>query len=451
MTSTNEELPPPPKPRASPFDYRNTDLVSRLLAATPPYLYNLPLVPHNFFFSEMLRSLVQAKTENANRTSSAPIHHRRSRKRSWVQSQPDYYQQKEPPKIEKPEMPPPSNWLGKTEKTNAYPNRLPERPLELTTDKYNVNINTKVNSSEIHPDPRLMQHQNLDFNSEKQELKPNPIHFPFPPASQQTPPSSDLILPPPPPVWYPPLYPSPYAIDPLHFFIDLRVSGHIYDRKNQNDNSNSPHTTTSATSPSPGTSTITQEPITKLPNSIDNLQDTFRLSRHASAFSVPSSRLNRNGPINLTNYSQIKACNESKLSSQTKDSTGRTKFDVKSLGFERSCNKTSLNYVVNNVQRIYREVNPLSFKSEPDIKNEEKEELKTTEKERVDETEEEKEKKVKDLRALIGLELVVDYMNHAKPEQRNGNSEESSTDFESVGSPAVDVVAIQEETDGCKI
>ena len=49
-----------------PSDVRNGDLVSLLLAATPPYLYNIPLVPQTFFFSEMLKSFVQAKTERQN-------------------------------------------------------------------------------------------------------------------------------------------------------------------------------------------------------------------------------------------------------------------------------------------------------------------------------------------------------------------------------------------------
>lgn len=49
-----------------PSDVRNGDLVSLLLAATPPYLYNMPLVPQSFFFSEMLRSFVQAKAERQN-------------------------------------------------------------------------------------------------------------------------------------------------------------------------------------------------------------------------------------------------------------------------------------------------------------------------------------------------------------------------------------------------
>lgn len=62
-TAPEAHLLPPPKPKLSPLELRNTDLVSRLLAATPPYLYNMSLLPNTYFFSEMLRSLVQAKNE----------------------------------------------------------------------------------------------------------------------------------------------------------------------------------------------------------------------------------------------------------------------------------------------------------------------------------------------------------------------------------------------------
>lgn len=461
MTSTNEELPPPPKPRASPFDYRNTDLVSRLLAATPPYLYNMPLVPHSFFFSEMLRSLVQAKTENANRNAST-IHQRRSRKRSWTQAHSEYYHHKEQTKIEKPDMPPPSTWVSKSEKANIYHNKPAERPLELTTDKFNLNNSPKMNVTETQHEPKLLNHHPnvenplgiINFNSDSKEPKPSHLQFPFPPVPPQTSTSSDIILPPPPPVWYPPLYPTPYGIDPLHFFIDLRVSGHIYDRKNQKDSANSPHTTTAATSPVPSSSTTTNEcSSTEISHSIESLQDPFKHSRHTSAFSVPSSRLTRNIPINLSNYAHGRGNSENnkQTATESKDSMGHTKFDVKSLGLEQSCNKISTNYVMRNIYRIYRELQNFSYKIEPDeLKHEETREPSetTTDTEGNDkETEEEKEKRVRDLRALIGLELVVDYMNHSKPGQRSRTSEESSTDLDSSDSTAVDVVALNEETE----
>ncbi|KOX76725.1 hypothetical protein WN51_11081 [Melipona quadrifasciata] len=68
------------------------------------------------------------------------------------------------------------------------------------------------------------------------------------------------------PLWYPP-YPMPQSypgIDPLHFFIDLRVSGHIWDRK------------------------------------LSERQLPFK-GKHCSAFSVPQSKeYNSNRPLNLT-------------------------------------------------------------------------------------------------------------------------------------------------------
>jgi hypothetical protein len=57
----------------------SSDLVSQFLAATPSYLYNISSNSSNFFFSEMLRSLVQAK----NNTFSSDNVKIRNRKRSW--------------------------------------------------------------------------------------------------------------------------------------------------------------------------------------------------------------------------------------------------------------------------------------------------------------------------------------------------------------------------------
>ena len=58
-----DERPPrgPEEGISSPVNthLRSNDLVSKLLAATPPYLYAVPPAPHSFFFSEMLRSFVQ--------------------------------------------------------------------------------------------------------------------------------------------------------------------------------------------------------------------------------------------------------------------------------------------------------------------------------------------------------------------------------------------------------
>ncbi|KAK4881962.1 hypothetical protein RN001_005281 [Aquatica leii] len=453
MTSTNEELPPPPKPRASPFDYRNTDLVSRLLAATPPYLYNMPLIPHSFFFSEMLRSLVQAKTENANRNITTPhLHQRRSRKRSWTQVNADYYLNKDHAKIEKPDMPPPTSWLGKTDNTdNTYTNKV-ERPLELTTDKlvHSSNNNLKINLEDNHHDNKHIYHQSIEnplnntSKQDQQQMKHN-IQYPFPPTPQPSN-ASDIVLPPPPPVWYPALYPTPYGIDPLHFFIDLRVSGHIYDRKNQRGSPISPQTTTSASSPSINKNSP-QDTNTNEMTYSESLQDPFRQTRHSSAFSVPSSRLAKNIPMNLSNYQQTRKNIETKM--EIKEN-GHTKFDVKSLGFEKSSNKLGCNYVMGNILQIYKQLHENEYKSEPkEVKQEEhRDTTETTTDTETNEKEtlEEKEKRVKGLRALIGLELVVDYMNQAKPGDNSKISDDSSTDLDSSDSTTVDVVALQEDT-----
>lgn len=39
------------------------ELVCRLVAATPPYLYSPAGLPHAFFFSELLRGLVEARAK----------------------------------------------------------------------------------------------------------------------------------------------------------------------------------------------------------------------------------------------------------------------------------------------------------------------------------------------------------------------------------------------------
>ncbi|KAK5649834.1 hypothetical protein RI129_000863 [Pyrocoelia pectoralis] len=458
MTSTNEELPPPPKPRASPFDFRNTDLVSRLLAATPPYLYNMPLIPHSFFFSEMLRSLVQAKNESANRSTSAPhMNHRRPRKRSWTQVNSDYYMHKDHPKTEKIEMPPPASWISKPDISEPpYTNKMEDIPLELTTDKLNITSNnlSKVTHEDGQQDNKFIYHTALEnplSNANQSELKQKNAQYPFPQNPHLTN-SSDVVLPPPPPVWYPALYPTPYGIDPLHFFIDLRVSGHIYDRKNQRESSTSPETTTSTVSPNLNVNNCTQD--TNLSEVLynDTLQDPFRQSRHTSAFSVPSSRLAKNIPINLSNYQPPRKNVEHKL--ETKDISGHTKFDVKSMGFERNSNKLSCNYVMTNIYNIYKELHENAHTHElqqtsDGLKQEEvidSSSGSTDAQINQDEPSNGNKKKVKGLRALIGLELVVDYMNHAKPGDQNRVSDDSSTDLDSSESTTVDVVALQEDT-----
>ncbi|XP_050536041.1 uncharacterized protein LOC126902625 isoform X2 [Daktulosphaira vitifoliae] len=60
-----------------PADCRNSDLINRLLAATPPYQTNSTFVPSGFYFSEMLKRFVQAKS-----CTSLPLN-KKGRKRNW--------------------------------------------------------------------------------------------------------------------------------------------------------------------------------------------------------------------------------------------------------------------------------------------------------------------------------------------------------------------------------
>lgn len=217
---------PTTKPRMNPQDYRNQELVSRLLAATPPYLYSAPVGPHNFFFSEMLRSIVQAKNNEATVTSrNSQLNHqpqpqmgRRPRKRSWSNHRTPSYEQPKQQAEEKPV--------------------IPEKPLELTNKHNEFSLSPKGNhDTQKILSPRIdesVKIQRIDVEEPKTPESTPPILTPTSetPSTSSIPPS-DLILPPPPPMWYPPIYP-PYGIDPLHFFIDLRVSGHIYDRKKEN-------------------------------------------------------------------------------------------------------------------------------------------------------------------------------------------------------------------------
>lgn len=110
-------------------------------------------------------------------------------------------------------------------------------------------------------------------------------------------PPSNLILPPPPPMWYPPLYNPQFGVDPLNFFIDLRVSGHIYDRKR---------------ALAEGIDTnISQEMRPEEPSLDKRLgRDFGQRPRHLSAFSVPVRSNNMNvdgsdGYLEQTNSGKV--------------------------------------------------------------------------------------------------------------------------------------------------
>lgn len=229
MSEEASALPPPPTPqsatasspaasqskpqRLNPHDIRNADLVNRFLAATPPYLYSPPVGPPNFFFSEMLRSLVQARNNEQN-TRFLASQFRRPRKRLWPQNRCMFD----------------SGASAMAPAAAEGGSSLAEKPLELTNKSF---ASTKSEAA-TKESP----------NQERRKASPEPpaktLRNYSPPAaavSTEPPtaslPPSDVVVPAAPPLWYPHLYP-PYGIDPLHFFIDLRVSSHIYDRKKEN-------------------------------------------------------------------------------------------------------------------------------------------------------------------------------------------------------------------------
>ncbi|GJQ68958.1 hypothetical protein Trydic_g6143 [Trypoxylus dichotomus] len=412
MSSTNKEIQPHPKTRASPLDFRNTDLVSRLLAATPPYLYNIPMVPNSYFFSEMLKSFVQAKSEST-RIQTTHQHTRRARKRSWTQSRATDYYHTEPPKKEKCDVNL-NDWSTKA----AYDMKRLERPLELTTDKHPLGTISKIPDNE---NKLPICYPTVDKND--QHVIPHPQNHPglFPGISQNLNQDTNLMLPPPPPLWYPPLYPPPYGLDPLHFFIDLRVSGHIYDGKNNKDN------IASSSNASNNDLKINDQKSA----SLEPAHEGFKQTRHTSAFRVPVPSSSKNIPMNLSNRF-----------TETKET--KTKFDVKSMGFEKTTNKTSTNYIMKNISKMYKDLHALSCKPEPvDAAESNRDNARDGDKELTEE-----EKRVRDLRALIGLELVVDYMKHTKPKTSNqSHSEESLTDDldSTSGSPSVEVVVCHDE------
>lgn len=104
-----------------------------------------------------------------------------------------------------------------------------DKPLELTTPRQSEDkskIAEKIPSKKYQSDSAEKKHQNTEFGSSNftaEKLANSSI--PSNPITESSSVGSE-ILPPTPPLWYPPLYPPhpPYGIDPLHFFIDLRVS-----------------------------------------------------------------------------------------------------------------------------------------------------------------------------------------------------------------------------------
>lgn len=249
-------------------ELRNAELVSRLLAATPPYLYSaLPLQPHAFFFSEMLRSFV-----NARHGCRPPHYHRRFKRRPQK-----YFSENE----NEPWQRRNEHWSSKDDEKKDPETLRPEVPLELTVDKHTRRFGD-LSPHRISPKPELTKSNGspgppgrpssfVDVGTEEGLAKPSPcVGRPSEVAFSP----SNLILPPPPPMWYPPIYNPQFGVDPLNFFIDLRVSGHIYDRKRAMTEGLEPN--------------INQEMRSEEHNTGKGLgREIGQRQRHLSAFSVP--------------------------------------------------------------------------------------------------------------------------------------------------------------------
>ncbi|KAL0112498.1 hypothetical protein PUN28_012072 [Cardiocondyla obscurior] len=483
MTTTTGD----PSTLKTPASLSGGDLVSRLLAATPPYLYNVPLTPHSFFFSEMLRSFVQAKAEasssgpgsgGGNNGGSGASNMPRRRKRSWRdardrplelttkerpphhhhhhhhfhQNSEKYYhtatQQQPPPSLQVPPPPPPppeARLENDNKRSDAYLDAM-ENKISATFADQKPNFGSDIlkpideNKAEF---PR--QHGNKNFFDERprhfEQAQPPENVFPGAETRKVKPEDGQQLdrngggrncgfdagrsyedrsksvalgqevsslqvsdqkkldlsrassflpglpgrgcesmlqgvkgftLPGgvsspaeflPGPLWYPP-YPMPQSypgIDPLHFFIDLRVSGHIWDRKHANER-----------------------------------QLSFK-SKHCSAFSVPQSKECGNRPLNLTRD----------------EATTSKSADAENTG--------GTNYILKHLMKTYQSIQKTS-RTDASMESEEnsKEPLQTGEDpakvEDSGSTTTNSEEERKDLRALIGLELVVDYVKEPKDE-----------------------------------
>ncbi|XP_071450158.1 protein enabled homolog [Hetaerina americana] len=466
--------PPPPPHRLLPPDFRNGDFLHRLLAATPPYLYSMPLLPHSFFFSDMLKSFVTGKppvppgdgTPPPNPSTPPKDHHHHQQHQHPGSGLPppplDLMNPANKDMLLMPSRPPhrrrKRSWrdLGEPQrKISASPinmSVLPDKPLELTTTNRSSSSEEKSprppSSPAMRGTPDPPSTTTTTPVSTPPPLPQHPLLLPglhhcgmLPPGlSEGIPPPSELLpalLPsptapfPPPPLWFPSLYPglpppppppppppqTPFGgIDPLHFFIDLRVSGHIWDRKQQaanlrggGDKAGDEDGSESGEQGirraleegqiSPGSSTSSDP--TLFPGGVHQ-------SKHCSAFTVPEARERKR--LGMAHEEQMRK--------------------------EHGCRTApTANYVLQNLSRIYREVQgrreasaaaaavattatvsaaAASPVTKEEVRDEEEVEVQRDVggEEIKRESGDEGEAPVKDLPALIGLELVVDYVKH---------------------------------------
>ncbi|XP_036339595.1 probable basic-leucine zipper transcription factor R [Rhagoletis pomonella] len=338
-------------------EMRNQDFVSRLMAATPPYLYSTPVGANNFFFSDMLRSLVQARNnENARnlQLQQSMVLARRPRKRTWAHHRPYYEHLRERKEAEEKQQLQQQQQQQQQLASNAAASVGLEKPLELTNKPYfhlankyrkmddatkdatDVKVGRGDAGNVTTPDSTAATAANADCagaggggGAVDTALQDTPPAASLPPQ--------DLVLPPPPPVWYPPLYP-PYGIDPLHFFIDLRVSGHIYDRKKENispltsaDNSNATSESESSGGSATGASLLNKH-------------------RQGSAFTVPVPRAN---DTNSAASHTLDAINLTSSAMASKFENYTKYYDLGEAKENQPFTKNSASYMLQHLPRLY--------------------------------------------------------------------------------------------------
>lgn len=258
---------PLPRMRLTTPSFPSQDLVNKFIAATPSYMYTPIVGQQSFYFSELLRSLSQAKRAemmNLSREALAQQHlqasRKLSRKRPWG-CRADTIGVEEKPGLERP--------LELTSKNSAFSPKIPDSrglkkpdsPVSSSPDAGGAK-HFRYNSDQINEcKPSSPEVQSTSSETEHSE------------QASSTSNQDSLILPPPPPVWYPPPPPvwSPYAnLDPANFFVDLRVSGHIFERKREL-----------------AAAQALKANNNNLPSYFDN---DYNKNRIGSAFSIPRSR-----------------------------------------------------------------------------------------------------------------------------------------------------------------
>lgn len=254
MHCTTESLQSPPAPQQSSSllpdasrsnrlkDFANSEFVNRLLAATRITDF-YSAAPHSLFYSDLLRSLVQSRSESSaadcnSQHAAAPYSALAFSSMSQAQQQQHH---------------------RRNNRKRLWPNRF--------SDLHNQRNGN--NGGESHDNPPLMANGELKTEKcrkreEKEEYSPEKEQM----ANSTTVVATEKAIPglifPTNPTAPAPWYTAPYPPPP--FFIDLRVSGHIYD------NEAKPKVSTAAIGPA---------------------------VRQGSAFTVPLSR-NTMAPMNLT-------------------------------------------------------------------------------------------------------------------------------------------------------